>query len=86
MPQRRKDPNTARITPFGRDCLNDLVTRLATTTPVFPVKDSDLVGGLIWAALRSPPEAVKAVVGTYRDLEMELAAVEAVAAFLRAYA
>jgi hypothetical protein len=56
---------------------------MATTSPVLPVDDWDLVGGLVEAAHRSPLEAVKAVVSTYRDLQNEVDAVEAVGTFLR---
>jgi hypothetical protein len=63
--------------------LHDLVAKLATAPPVLPVDDWDLLGGLIDAAHRSPLEAVKAVVGTYRDRQNEVDAVEAVGAFLR---
>jgi hypothetical protein len=66
--------------------LGQLVDKVSTTPPVLPVSEWDLVGALIYAARRSPLEAVKAVVGTYRDVENEIAALESVAAFLRAYA
>jgi hypothetical protein len=82
----RRDPKTARITEFSRDRLDDLVARMATTKPVMPVSDWDLVGGLVWAALRSPPEIVKASVSAYRDLQLEIDAAEAVGAFFRYFA
>jgi hypothetical protein len=66
--------------------LDELVDRLATTRPVLPVGDADLVGALIYAAQRSPVEAVKAVVGTYRDIEQELAAAHAICGFIREHA
>ena len=85
MPRQRKDSATARLTPFAKQALDDLVDKLSTTPPVLPVDDWEVVGGLIFAAQRSPTEAIKAVIGTYRDKELEVAAVEAVAGFLRAY-
>lgn len=86
MPRARRDSATARITPYARRHLDDLVAKLATTPPVLPVNDWELVGALILAAERSPTEAVKAVVGTYRDAELGISAAEAVGAFLRAMA
>ena len=85
MARQRRDSETARITPYAKDRLNALVDKVSTTSPVLPVYEWDLVGALIEAAHRSPLEAVKAVVGTYRDREAEIAASEAVAAFLRAH-
>jgi hypothetical protein len=52
---------------------------------VLPVQEWELVGALIFAADRSPLEALKAVIGTYRDLELvEVpAALEAIGHFFR---
>ena len=83
MPRARRDSETARITPYAKERLGGLVDKLSTTTPVLPVSEWDLVGALIDAAHRSPLEAVKAVVATYRDAEAEIAAIEAVFAFIR---
>lgn len=85
MPRARRDAETARITPYGKLCLGQLVDKLSTTPPVLPVSEWDLVGALIYAAQRSPIEAVRAVVSTYRDVENEIAAAEAVGAFLQVY-
>jgi hypothetical protein len=81
----RKAPKSARITPFARANLDELVASLATTKPVLEVDDPDIVGALIVAARGSPTAVVKAVVGTYRDMEAELAAVTAVMGFVQAY-
>jgi hypothetical protein len=86
MPGTRRDSKEARITPFARRCLDELVDKVSTTPPVVPLGDADLVGALIYAARRSPLEAIKANVGAYRDVEAEIGAVEAVCAFLRAHA
>jgi hypothetical protein len=83
MSRQRRDSETARITPYAKARLEDLVDQVSTTPPVLPVGEADLVGALIDAARRSPLEAVKAVIGTYRDTENEIAALEAVFAFLR---
>jgi hypothetical protein len=85
MPRIRKDPNTVRVTPLVKWLLGDLVTKLATTKPVLSVSEAELAGALIYAARRSPPEAVKANVGAYRDYEFdfgpEFAAAEVVCRF-----
>lgn len=81
----RRSPKTARLTPFGRVILSELGDKLATTSPVLEVDDADLVGGLAYAALRSPLEGVKANVQAYKDVQLEVDAVEAVASFLRAH-
>ena len=89
MPGARKDPNTLRTTPLGKWLVSELGTTLATTRPVVPTSESDLVGTLLYAAMRSPLEAVKANLSAYRDYEADcapgLAAAEAVCAFLRSH-
>jgi hypothetical protein len=59
---------------------------LSTTKPAWQVSEGDLMGALILAARRSPVEATKAFVQTYWDREVEIAAAEAVGAFVRALA
>lgn len=86
MLRSRRDSAEARITPFARRCLDELVDKVSTTPPVLPVGDADLVGALIYAAQRSPLEAVKAGIGAYRDKETEIAAAEAIGGFLHAFA
>ncbi len=83
MVRPRKHPETVRITPFAKDGLDKLVDRVSTTPPILPVDGPDLVGALIYAASRSPLEAIKANIGAYRDVEIEMAAVEALGMFLR---
>jgi hypothetical protein len=87
MVQNRKAPETVRLTLFAKACLGELVTRLGTTKPVTEVDEPDLAGALIYAASRSPLEAVRANIGAYRDIELDhgqaIAAVEAVGRFLR---
>jgi hypothetical protein len=82
MPRERRDSETARITPLCKLFLSELVDQLATSSPVLLVSEPDLVGALVYAARRSPPETIKAVIA-YRDLENEVAAAEATGAFLR---
>ncbi|HZT45622.1 MAG TPA: hypothetical protein VFA24_05520 [Gaiellaceae bacterium] len=84
MAQSRIDSDTARISPHANFRLSELVDTLSTQRPPFPVKEWELVGALIYAAQRSPIEAIRAEVEAYRDREAELA--EAVGAFLRAHA
>jgi hypothetical protein len=68
--------------------LDEFVAKLATFRPgVQDLRDWELVGALVVAADRSPIEAVRAVVGTYKDTERELQeAVEVVCRFLLAHA
>jgi hypothetical protein len=73
------------LTNLGRALLNDLGDKLETTQPVLTASEAELLGGLIYAARRSPIEAVKANVAAYKDLQLEVSAVEAVCAFLRAH-
>ncbi|HLX31813.1 MAG TPA: hypothetical protein VKR79_03475 [Gaiellaceae bacterium] len=84
MPRKRKDSKEARITPYAKMRLEELVDKLATTEPVLPVNEADLVGALVDAARRSPLEAVKAHVQAYRDVQLKVDAAEIVGAFLRA--
>lgn len=85
MAGQRRAPRSVRLTPFAKQCLEDLVAKLATTKPVVEAGEPDVVGALVYAAGRSPLEAVKAEIGVYRDVELEVAAVAAVCAFLRHY-
>jgi len=84
MAQDRIDTATARISPYAKACLGELVAYVSTSRPPLPVFEWELVGALIYAAQRSPSEAVKAEVQAYRDREAELA--EIVGGFLRAHA
>jgi hypothetical protein len=83
MSSRGLPTTTVRMAVFARDQLRDFVDDLSTTKAPLSVSDGDLMGALILAARRSPIEAVKAVVATYLEVELELAAAEAVGAFLR---
>ena len=86
MPQQRKHPETVRTTTMAKTMFTDFVDTLSTTTPVTPVSEGDLVGALIYAAWRSPREAVKANVDAFRDYESdraaEFAAIVVVARFM----
>src|SRR5436190_17428198 len=86
MPGTRRDPNTLRATPLGKALADELGTKLATTRPVLKVAEADLIGALLYAASRSPLEAIKANVSAYQDFELdhadELAAAQVVGSFL----
>ena len=71
MTSTRKYPDTVRMTPLAKARLAELVTMLATTKPVTLVGEPDLVGALIYAAIRSPLEAIKAEVSAYQDYELD---------------
>src|SRR5437763_415077 len=65
MARDRIDSETARISPYAKFHLGELVDKVSTNRPVLPVKEWDLVGALILAAHEAPLEAVKAVFGSY---------------------
>jgi len=56
---------------MAKAMLTDFVDTLSTTTPVTSVSEGDLAGALIYAALRSPREAVKANVDAWLDYESD---------------
>lgn len=75
-----------KIARFAKEELADLLEILSTEAPDLKLEDGAVMSALILAAVRSPPEAVAAVVSTYWEREKEAAAVYAVCAFLRAHA
>jgi hypothetical protein len=82
MARRGLPRDSVKIAAFAKAELDLLVESLSTTPPPIDVGDGDLMGALILAARRSPDEAVKAVVRTYWDRELEAAAVLSVCAFI----
>lgn len=86
MAKPRIPDSSVKIAEFAKHELGQLVETLSTNYPDLKVGDAAVMSALILAARRSPPESIAAVLRTYWDRELELAAVIAVCEFICAYA